>query len=76
MAAHASQYRITVHLNDFYTNHKRKAYVMVNAEWKNVRQLHVHLNKMFHIDDKIFLTTEDGVYLPGKPSTGATSSYT
>lgn len=63
--ANSGLFRIQVLLNHFYDNHKRKSYVMVNKEWKNVRQLHAHLDKIFHLDDKIFLTTENGIYLPG-----------
>lgn len=65
MATDRALYRVKVHLNQFYTNHKSKSYVMVDKEWKNVRQLHAHLNKLFHLDDKIYLITQDGVYLPG-----------
>lgn len=62
---HPELFRVKVLLDNFYENHKRKSYVMVDREWKNVRRLHAHLSKMFHLEDNIFLTTEEGIYLPG-----------
>lgn len=60
----ADIFRVQIVLNNYFTDHKSKAYVTVNREWKNVRQFQRHISEIFDIR-KFVLTTSDGVYLPG-----------
>lgn len=58
-------FRVKIILNSYFDDHKAKAYVSVNKQWKNVRQFHKHLEEIFGLS-KFILTTNDGIYLPGK----------
>lgn len=57
-------FRVKIDLKYFYTDHKSKAYVSINRQWKNVRQFHRHIADIFDVK-KFVLLTSDGVYLPG-----------
>lgn len=63
--AKTNVFRIQISLADFFTDYKAKAYVSVNRDWNNVRQLHHRIREIFDVN-KFILTTFDGVYLPGK----------
>lgn len=58
-------FRVQVNLGNWFSDHKSKAYVSVNRQWKNVRQFHRHIADIFDVK-KFILLTSDGVYLPGK----------
>lgn len=58
-------FRVQIDLGRFFTDHKAKAYVSVNRQWKNVRQFHRHIDEIFDVK-KFVLLTNGGVYLPGK----------
>lgn len=58
-------FRVKIDLGQFYSDHKAKAYVSVNRQWKNVRQFHRHITEIFDVK-KFVLLTNDGVYLPGE----------
>lgn len=58
-------FRVKIILSHYFDDHKSKAYVSVNKQWKNVRQFHKHLEEIFGLT-KFILTTNDEVYLPGK----------
>lgn len=58
-------FRVKIILNHYFDDHKSKAYVSVNKQWKNVRQFHKHLEEIFGVN-KFILTTNDNIYLPGK----------
>lgn len=62
--AQSDIFRVKINLGRFYTDHKSKAYVSVNRNWKNVRQFHHHIAEIFDVK-KFVLMTNDGVYLPG-----------
>lgn len=62
--ADSTIFRVKVNLSQFFTDHKAKAYVSVNPQWKNVRQFHRHITEMFDVK-KFILLSNDGVYLPG-----------
>lgn len=57
-------FRVQINLNGFFTDHKSKAFVSVNRQWKNVRQFHRHIADIFDVK-KFVLLTSNGVYLPG-----------
>lgn len=57
-------FRVKIDLGNFFSDHKSKAYVSVNRQWKNVRQFHHHIGEIFDVK-KFVLLTNDGVYLPG-----------
>lgn len=57
-------FRVQIDLGNFFSDHKSKAYVSVNRQWKNVRQFHRHIGEIFDVK-KFVLLTSDGVYLPG-----------
>lgn len=58
-------FRVQVNLGQFLDGYKSKVFVSVNPQWKNVRQLHKQLTKMFNLDSFV-LMTNNGVYLPCK----------
>lgn len=58
-------FRVQINLGNFFSDHKAKAYVSVDTQWKNVRQFHRHIGEIFDIK-RFLLLTNDGVYLPGK----------
>lgn len=58
-------FRVKVLLNNFYDNYKSKSFVMVDRQWENVRQFKKQLTTMFQLEGRIYLTTDDGYYLPG-----------
>lgn len=60
-----SVFRVQLVLGKFFSDHKSKAYVSVNRDWSSVRQLHHHIRDIFDLT-KFILTTNDGIYLPGK----------
>lgn len=65
MAELSDWFRVKIILNNYFADHKSKAYVSVNRQWKNVRQFHKHLEEIFDVS-KFILTTADDIYLPGK----------
>lgn len=60
----ADIFRVQIILNNYFSDHKSKAYVSVDRKWKNVRQFQRHIGEIFDIK-KFILATNDGVYLPG-----------
>lgn len=58
-------FRVKIDLGNYFSDHKSKAYVSVNRQWKNVRQFHRHITEIFDVK-KFVLLTNDGVYLPGE----------
>lgn len=58
-------FRVKIILSNYFDDHKSKAYVSVNKQWKNVRQFHKHLEEIFGLS-KFILTTNENIYLPGK----------
>lgn len=67
-------FRVKIILNSYFDDHKAKAYVSVNKQWKNVRQFHKHLEEIFGLT-KFILTTNDDIYLPGKWYTTSRGVY-
>ncbi|XP_055301361.1 uncharacterized protein LOC129567971 isoform X3 [Sitodiplosis mosellana] len=66
-------FRVKIELGNFFSDHKSKAYVSVNRQWKNVRQFHRHIGEIFDVK-KFVLLTSDGVYLPAKEHIGIIES--
>lgn len=65
--ANSDIFRVQINLGYFFSDYKAKAFVSVNQQWKNVRQLHRHIGDIFDVK-RFVLLTNDGVYLPGKCS--------
>ncbi|XP_031634945.1 uncharacterized protein LOC116348174 isoform X2 [Contarinia nasturtii] len=58
-------FRVKIDFGNFFSDHKSKAYVSVNRQWKNVRQFHRHITEIFDVK-KFVLLANDGVYLHPK----------
>lgn len=63
-------FRVKVMLSSYFDDHRAKAYVIIDKQWANVRQVHKHIKDIFGIH-KFYLTTDEDIYLPGWFSTAS-----
>lgn len=63
MATHLRSVRLKVLLDAFYTDHRQKAFVILQKSWKTIHDLQEHIQKIFRIPISVFLTV-DGCLLP------------
>lgn len=47
-----------------FTDYRKKAFVLVQKQWKNIEDFQCHIRNLFSMDFHIFLTTKDDVLLP------------
>lgn len=56
--------RIKVVLKHFYSDHRQKAFVIINKNWKTVKNLQDHISKMFQIKVDTYLTIDEYLLPP------------
>lgn len=62
-------FRVKINLSKFFSDERKTAFVFVDSSnYDNIKDLEDHIINLFEIDDKIYLTTEDGTLLPQKES--------
>lgn len=63
MGSHIRSVRLKVLLDEFYTDHRQKALVIIQKSWTTVNDLQEHIQKIFEIPKDVYLTV-DGCLLP------------
>lgn len=63
MGTHIRSVRLKVLLDEFYTDHRQRAFVILQRSWTTVNDLQEHILKIFGIPRGVYLTV-DGCLLP------------
>lgn len=63
MGNHIRSVRLKVLLDEFYADHRQKAFVILQKSWSTVHELQQHIQTIFGIAQDVYLTV-DGCLLP------------
>lgn len=66
-----ANFRIKVDLSEYFDDCRRESYIFLKQEWESVKQIQVHLSRLFSLPKSQcppMLTTGEGVYLPPEES--------
>ncbi|XP_063700920.1 uncharacterized protein LOC134831190 [Culicoides brevitarsis] len=56
--------RITLDLTQIFQDYRKKAFVLIRPQWKNIESLHSHIINLFGLEHYIYLTNSDGIVYP------------
>ena len=66
-------FRVKILLNNFFNDHREKAFVSISESWKTVADLMKHIKTLFNIKLDIFATSEE-VLLPNNENINVISA--
>uniref|UniRef100_A0A1B0CMD2 Uncharacterized protein n=1 Tax=Lutzomyia longipalpis TaxID=7200 RepID=A0A1B0CMD2_LUTLO len=59
---------VKVILQEFFTDHRQKAYICVKGHWRTIRDLQNHIVNLFSLSHEVFLTDTEGFLYPAQES--------